>query len=247
MHTLGRIAGFSIDNCYFEAIANFGTVDGGIGISFDDLGIVFGTGVSKTYENVVINNFFNSNCEQTVLLGRCKWTKINNNAVLLNASGSAGYLVASGATDTMFINELLGNVDSASAGSYNWLTSDEGLGVNAPTRSNAFVTVNTGAATGIDVYRSGNTANFSAIRFRDGTNANTYGQFGFSGNTLRVEGTSNVQLIANGDTTLTAKSTGAINFKSYASAPVGAAGDVYYDSSTNKLRCYNGSSWNDLF
>jgi hypothetical protein len=25
------------------------------------------------------------------------------------------------------------------------------------------------------------------------------------------------------------------------------AGDVYYDSTTNKLRCYNGTTWNDLF
>jgi hypothetical protein len=26
-----------------------------------------------------------------------------------------------------------------------------------------------------------------------------------------------------------------------------SAGDVYYDSTTNKLRCYNGTTWNDLF
>lgn len=26
-----------------------------------------------------------------------------------------------------------------------------------------------------------------------------------------------------------------------------AAGQVYYDSTTNKLRCYNGTTWNDLF
>ena len=26
-----------------------------------------------------------------------------------------------------------------------------------------------------------------------------------------------------------------------------SAGDVYYDSGTNKLRCYNGTIWNDLF
>lgn len=26
-----------------------------------------------------------------------------------------------------------------------------------------------------------------------------------------------------------------------------AAGHVYYDTSTNKLRCYNGTTWNDLF
>jgi hypothetical protein len=41
---------------------------------------------------------------------------------------------------------------------------------------------------------------------------------------------------------------GSVRFVSLASAPAGpAAGDVYYDSSTNKLRCYNGTSWNDLF
>ena len=26
-----------------------------------------------------------------------------------------------------------------------------------------------------------------------------------------------------------------------------SAGDIYYDSDDNKLKCYNGSSWNDLF
>lgn len=25
------------------------------------------------------------------------------------------------------------------------------------------------------------------------------------------------------------------------------AGDVYYDSGTNKLKCHNGTIWNDLF
>lgn len=41
---------------------------------------------------------------------------------------------------------------------------------------------------------------------------------------------------------------GAVNFEPKVSAiatPV--AGDVYYDSGTNKLRCWNGTSWNDLF
>jgi len=44
------------------------------------------------------------------------------------------------------------------------------------------------------------------------------------------------------------KSTGSVNFVPLSSDPAGAAaGDVYYNSSTNKLRCYNGTSWNDLF
>ena len=44
------------------------------------------------------------------------------------------------------------------------------------------------------------------------------------------------------------KNTGQVRFVPLASAPAGAeAGDVYYDSGTNKLRCYNGTIWNDLF
>jgi hypothetical protein len=44
------------------------------------------------------------------------------------------------------------------------------------------------------------------------------------------------------------KSTGQLRFVPLASDPAGAeAGDVYYNSTTNKLRCYNGSAWNDLF
>lgn len=44
------------------------------------------------------------------------------------------------------------------------------------------------------------------------------------------------------------KDTGATNFVPSASAPASpAAGDVYYDSGDNKLKCYNGTSWNDLF
>jgi hypothetical protein len=44
------------------------------------------------------------------------------------------------------------------------------------------------------------------------------------------------------------KSTGQLRFVPLASDPAGAeAGDVYYNSSTNKLRCFNGTAWNDLF
>lgn len=47
---------------------------------------------------------------------------------------------------------------------------------------------------------------------------------------------------------LQVKLTGAARFMPKASAPSpAAAGDVYYDSGTNKLRCYNGATWNDLF
>ena len=43
------------------------------------------------------------------------------------------------------------------------------------------------------------------------------------------------------------KSTGAVRYIPMATPASAEAGDVYYDSTSNKLRCYNGTSWNDLF
>jgi parallel beta-helix repeat protein len=43
------------------------------------------------------------------------------------------------------------------------------------------------------------------------------------------------------------RDTGAFNFVPQAQPATAQAGDVYYSSSTNKLRCYDGTIWNDLF
>ena len=44
------------------------------------------------------------------------------------------------------------------------------------------------------------------------------------------------------------KPTGQVRFFPLAADPAGAeTGDVYYNSTSNKLKCYNGTSWNDLF
>ena len=43
------------------------------------------------------------------------------------------------------------------------------------------------------------------------------------------------------------KLSGRVNFTPQSTPSTPAAGDVYYDSTTNKLRCYNGTIWNDLF
>jgi hypothetical protein len=45
------------------------------------------------------------------------------------------------------------------------------------------------------------------------------------------------------------KTEGHVRFIPLSAAPTTnvQSGDVYYDSTTNKLRCYNGTSWNDLF
>jgi len=41
--------------------------------------------------------------------------------------------------------------------------------------------------------------------------------------------------------------TGSVNFIPTTTPSAASAGDVYYDSGTNKLRCYDGTIWNDLF
>jgi parallel beta-helix repeat protein len=54
--------------------------------------------------------------------------------------------------------------------------------------------------------------------------------------------------VLTGTTRVYVKETGAVNFVSLDADPTPAAkGDVYFNGTTNKLRCYNGSTWNDLF
>jgi hypothetical protein len=43
------------------------------------------------------------------------------------------------------------------------------------------------------------------------------------------------------------KANGSLRYIPMATPASAEAGDVYYDSTSNKLRCYNGTSWNDLF
>lgn len=50
-----------------------------------------------------------------------------------------------------------------------------------------------------------------------------------------------------GNETVQFKSAGQVNFKPQAQPVSATAGDVYYDITANKLKCYNGSTWNDLF
>lgn len=87
-----------------------------------------------------------------------------------------------------------------------------------------------------------------------------------SSNGIVVDGILTNITIQNGDTLIVNRSTIVADNRYYATlvrggakvmttsqylpttAPTSpSAGQVYYDSGTNKLRCYNGSTWNDLF
>jgi hypothetical protein len=65
---------------------------------------------------------------------------------------------------------------------------------------------------------------------------------------LTTTGSTTIQFSTNATERMRIKAGGQVRFIPLAAAPGGAeAGDVYYDSTTNKLRCYNGTTWNDLF
>jgi hypothetical protein len=56
-----------------------------------------------------------------------------------------------------------------------------------------------------------------------------------------------IQVKTASTTRVTFKNGGQVNFQPLAADPAGAgAGDVYYNSGTNKLRLYDGTSWVDL-
>jgi hypothetical protein len=91
----------------------------------------------------------------------------------------------------------------------------------------------------------------ASIYYTDGTGSYPFDNFG---NLIIQPRTSLARsvIIATGSTTpverAVVKSTGQVRFVPLASDPAGAeAGDVYYNSTSNKLKCYNGTTWNDLF
>jgi hypothetical protein len=81
-------------------------------------------------------------------------------------------------------------------------------------------------------------------------NASTAFQVGVdSSNNCQIRTAQNVSILFYTNATERAriKSTGQLRFVPLAADPAGAeAGDVYYNSGTNKLRVYNGTAWVDL-
>ena len=90
-----------------------------------------------------------------------------------------------------------------------------------------------------------------AIYYSDGGGSGYFTDFGNLIIQPRTSADRSV-VIATGSTTpverAVVKSTGQVRFVPLAADPAGAeSGDVYYNSSSNKLKCYNGTTWNDLF
>ena len=70
----------------------------------------------------------------------------------------------------------------------------------------------------------------------------------YSTTTLTISGGSgDLTLATSAGNQLILPPTGGVTFQPDLAPSSPAAGTVYYDSTTNKLRCYNGSTWNALF
>jgi hypothetical protein len=94
-------------------------------------------------------------------------------------------------------------------------------------------------------------ANTGSIYYTDGGASYPFDEFGNLVIQPRTSAARSV-VIATGSTTpverAVVKSTGQVRFVPLAADPAGAeSGDVYYNSVSNKLKCYNGTTWNDLF
>jgi hypothetical protein len=124
-----------------------------------------------------------------------------------------------------------------------------------------------GSATSADVFSRGYSGRIlgisasgqSAIELNSSTGNGAYFDMGVNGtrtfgiysDTINSEisttGSYPLLFSTNAIIRLTIKTNGSINYQPMATPSSPSAGDVYYDSTSNKLRCYNGTSWNDLF
>ena len=171
-------------------------------------------------------------------------------------SGDAPYWdTITGFTGTGTTNYVTKFTSSSAIG--NSLLYDSGVGVSIGNTSPQKL-VHIAAANGSTVMRMENTdttvsigETIGAIEFYGNDTASGVGAIidahggGLSGEvSVDIWAGTNGSLVGG----VTVKYTGAVNFTPLNSAPSpAAAGDVYYDSSTNMLRCYNGTTWNDLF
>jgi hypothetical protein len=154
-------------------------------------------------------------------------------AMVMTVASGTGYLTTNTSNPIIIRTNSVERMRIDSAGNL-------GLGV-APTASSNYAVFDIkGRATGQS----------ALLNFFDGAGTQT-GSLQSDANYGFLAGASGARPFAvftNGSERMRVKSTGQVRFVPLATAPGSPeAGDVYYDSTTNKLRCYNGTIWNDLF
>jgi len=70
-----------------------------------------------------------------------------------------------------------------------------------------------GSGAMLELYRSGANANFGAIEFNDTTNTGVNAKIGWNANTLRLEGTSTIDLVTNNTSAVSISSSNVVSFK----------------------------------
>jgi len=193
---------------------------------------------------------------------------------LAQTTGQANYLyLGTDASGTLLVSESNGNsvMTLSQSGVCNWLDgaggtrmtlNSTGLGVGATPAQKLTVLTNIGisasTATAADdrlVFSEnmGSVNLGSQIVWQNSSFLTPYASIGVSNGAAGSNGTlifsTCSSIFTNTNTErVRIKPTGQVRFFPLAADPAGAeAGDVYYNSSSNKLKCYNGSTWNDLF
>ena len=196
--------------------------------------------------------------------GAFKAVQLNSQPVFA-ASGANNLLIASNwysdGTDK-YVATGAASRFVVSPGSFNWQIAPSGTAGNAITFTQAMtldasgnLLVGTTTAIGKLRVRNGSGQNFVVdVSTANQVSLQNYGSTGDGGfQELNLWGspvtiTTGTAGGTSGTERIRVKSGGQMRFVPLAADPAGAeAGDVYYNSSSNKLKCYNGSTWNDLF
>lgn len=233
--------------------------------------LAFGTGA----DTIGNNTFINCACEYpgNTVTGYALGAGANNTTIISpRLEGlSTGIQISSAATNTTLLNAYF---DSNITNVSNASTTFNSLGADGLTVSSPDATPNFGVDFSFYGYPGGRTrylgstgggtsvTNDAFTLFEDGVYGSTYaggtnfgvgasGSYRIVSNGNHALGTSDpywLGLASNNTVRAKIQINGAVNFVPLASDPAGSvAGDTYYNSTTNKLRCYNGTSWNDLF
>ena len=193
----------------------------------------FGNGVTSLSSNLFFSGSSYGRMSTSSRWSMAYWQDITNGAHSWVTSTAAGTNASTPTMSTLMTLDSSGKLGIGSTPSTN-LSIGSGSGSG-------------GYGGGVYLNRGGSSYNF--YEAGDGTNTVIFGlDHTLSYAKIGSINSYPISLITDNSVRLTVKATGQVNFVGLASDPAGAAaGDVYYNTTTNKLKCYNGTTWNDLF
>ena len=192
-----------------------------------------GSNITTAEDNTILGHsaMTNSNSNGNVAIG--KFALNSTNGDFNTAVGYLSLFVSTGASNTSVGTSSLRYNSSGSNNTAIGVNAgvSPGIGSNTTGSNNIFI--------GYQSYGPSSTESNRTFIGNDSTVTSWIG-----GNLiLGTKTTTGQRLQVSGDSKLS----GRVNFTPQATPSTPVAGDVYYDSTSNKLRCYNGTSWNDLF